>query len=523
MTTQLSHGTELRNKVLEGVNTLADYVAATLGPKGQNVMIQKPNQRPFITKDGVTVAQSISLEDPHANAGAEVVKQVSAMTNAEAGDGTTTSTVLAREIINSAHRHIVSGVSPIEIKRGLEKCLDHAVILVKEMAKPISSEADIHHIATISANNDVDVGKLVATAVTQGGKNGSVTIEEARSHETSLELAEGFSFDSGYAASAFVNDERRDVVRYDEPMFLITDAKIDQVNQILPALEISARESRPLVIVADEIEGQALAALIMNTVRGTMKVAAVKAPRYGEERRDILSDMSIATGAKFFQQSNGDKTTEVSLCDFGQASSVEMTRKKTTIVNGAGKPEEIDETIEKIQRRVKDTEDMHEAKRHQNRITRLSSGVARIMVGASSEVEMIEKRHRIEDALEAVRSAQQEGIVAGGGTTLLKIATRIAPNFDNEEQAVALVVFKKALQSPFRLMASNSGMSPDVTMWVMENSTSDFEGYNFLTQTRGNLLDEGIIDPAKVTRCALKNAISVAATLLLTNHSVVTE
>ena len=331
MTTQLSHGTELRNKVLEGVNTLADYVATTLGPKGQNVLIQRKGQRPFVTKDGVTVAQNIVLEDPHSNAGAEVVKQVSSMTNAEAGDGTTTSTVLAREIINGSHKHIMAGTSPIEIKRGLEKCLECATVMIKEMSKPISSEEDIHHIATISANNDRVLGDLVANAVTRVGKNGSVTIEEARSHETKLELVEGFGFDSGYAATAFVTDERRDVVRYEDPVFLITDAKIDQVNKILPALEIAARETKPLVIVAEEVEGQALAALIMNSIRGTMKVAAVKAPRYGEERRAIMSDLAIATGAKYFQQSEGANLSEVSLNDFGRASSVEISRSKTVI------------------------------------------------------------------------------------------------------------------------------------------------------------------------------------------------
>jgi chaperonin GroEL len=522
MTIQLSHGLDLRNKILEGVNTLADYVAATLGPKGQNVLIQRKGQRPFITKDGVTVAQNITLEDPHANAGAEVVKQASAMTNAEAGDGTTTSTILAREIVNGAHRHISSGVSPIEIKRGLEKCLVHALSEIENISKPISSEEDIHHIATISANNDKTIGTLVATAVTKVGKNGSVTIESARSHETSLELVEGFCLDSGYAASAFVTDERRDSTRYEDPVFLITDYKIDQVSSILPALEIAAREGKSLVLISDEIEGQALAALIMNTVRGTMKVAAVKPPRYGEERRAILSDLAVATGAKFFQQSMGDKLTEVSLSDFGRAASVEIARSKTTIVDGHGDPEVIDETIRSLKKRVEEAEDLHEAKKIQDRVTRLSSGVARILVGASSEVEMIEKKHRIEDALEAVKSAQQEGIVPGGGMTLLRVAKIISPVFESTEQKVSLAIFQKALQAPFRRMAINAGMSPDVT--ISDASIfEDFQGYNFLTCKRTNLLQDGIIDPAKVTRCALKNAVSVAGTLLLTNHSVVQE
>ena len=520
MTTQLSHGTDLRTRVLEGVNTLADYVATTLGPKGQNVLIHQKGKQPFVTKDGVTVAHNINFEDPHVNAGAEIVKQASAKTNAEAGDGTTTSTILTREILAQAHRHIASGTSPIEIKRGLEQCLLEAIPVIHDIAKPISSESDVQHVATISANNDRTIGELVATAVDRVGKDGSITIEPSRSMETSLDLVEGFRFDSGYVATAFVTDERRGVCRYDNPMFLLTDYKVDQVSQILPALEIAAREGRPLVILADEIEGQALAALIMNTMRGSMKVAAVKAPRYGEERRDIMSDLAVTTGAKFFRQSLGHNLADVSLNDFGQANVVEITKKTTTIVDGEGDYEKIDKTIEKIKHDIQQTDDLREAGRLQNRITRLSSGVAVIRVGASSEVEMTEKKHRIEDALEAVRSAQQEGIVPGGGMTLLRVANSIAPNFVNEEQAIALSVFKKALQAPFVTMATNSGLSPDVALLQVQ-SLGDFEGINFATGAETNLLESGIVDPAKVTRCALKNAVSVAGTLLLTNHSVV--
>ena len=520
MTTQLSHGTELRNKVLDGVNTLADYVATTLGPKGQNVLIHQKDRRPFVTKDGVTVAQNVNFEDPHMNAGAEVVKQVSAMTNAEAGDGTTTSTVLAREILVQANKYIASGTSPIEIKRGLEQCLNEAVQVIEEVAQPISSAEDVMHIATISANNDETIGTLIATAVDKVGKNGSITIEEARSLETSLDLVEGFRFDGGYAATAFVTDDRRGTCRYESPMFFITDTKIDQVSQILPALEIAAREGRPFVIVAEEVEGQALAALIMNTMRGSMKVVAIKAPRYGEERRAIMSDLAVSTGAKFFQQSLGHKLTEASLTDFGQAASVEITKNSTTVVDGEGDYEKVDDTIEKIKAEIQRTEDIHEAGRLQERVTRLSSGVAIIRVGASSEVEMIEKKHRIEDALEAVRSAQQEGIVPGGGMTLLNISNSINPNFVTEEQSSALSIFKRSLESPFRTMAANAGLSPDVVRLKVENA-KDFEGINFSTGNKENLKTSGILDPAKVTRCALKNAVSVAGTLLLTNHSIV--
>jgi len=520
MITQLSHGTELRNKVLEGVNILADYVAATLGPKGQNVLIHQKDRKPFATKDGVTVAQNISFEDPHMNSGAEVVKEVSSRTNTEAGDGTTTSTVLAREMLFQANKHIASGVAPIEIKRGLDLCLAHALEELSTVASPISSEDDIKHIATISANNDSTIGSLVAAAVSKVGKNGSVKIEPARSEMTTLDLVEGFRFDSGFVAKAFITDDRKNTCAYEDPLFLVTDLKIDQVNQILPALEIAAREGRPFVIVADEIEGQALAALIMNTVRGSMKVAAVKAPRYGEERRSILSDIALSTGAKFFQQSTGDSLKEVSLTDFGQAKSVEISKNSTTIVDGSGDYSEVNEKIEKIKNEIKESDSIHEAERLQDRITRLSSGVAIIRVGASSEIEMTEKKHRIEDALEAVRSAQQEGIVPGGGTTLLRLSSSIAPNFITEDQATSLSIFRSSLSAPFRIMAFNAGLSPDVLAWSFQECETS-EGYDFSNGKKVNLLEKGIIDPAKVTRCALKNAVSVVGTLLLTNHSIV--
>ena len=314
MPTHLDHGISVRDKILHGVEILSNFVATTLGPKGQNVLIQKEGKSPFVTKDGVTVAESISFEDPFVNAGAQVVKQVSARTNAEAGDGTTTSTVLAFSLLKNAHTHIVTGsTSPIDIKRGLDSCLKSFLEEMDNFSKPISTLGEIEHIATISANNDPFIGNMIATAVDRVGKGGSITIEESRSLDTVLDLVEGFRFESGWLASAFVTDERRKVVKYDDPLFLITDSKVERVEEILPALEIAARENRPFVIVADDVEGQALAALIMNTIRGTMKVSAIKAPGYGEERRAILEDLSVSTGARFFKKENGDDIKKVSL------------------------------------------------------------------------------------------------------------------------------------------------------------------------------------------------------------------
>ena len=515
MTKILEDGDGLRNKISRGVNKLADYVSVTLGPKGQNVLLQSKDSNPIITKDGVTVAKFVDLDDPIENAGATVVKQASAKTNTDAGDGTTTSTVLTRAIFNTATRHIRSGASPIEVKRSIESSAEKVLDRLSELAKPISSEEDIAHIATISANNDDAIGNLVATAVDRVGKNGSITVEEARSLETSLDLVEGFRFDSGYAAGAFVTDERRKVARYDNPMFLITDEKLETVEQILPALEIVARENKPLVIVADDIEGQALAALIMNTVRGTMKVAAVKAPRYGEERRSIMSDLALSTGAKFFRKSEGHSLADITLLDFGTSRNVEVAKNITTVVDGSGDLSEVEKRIEDIKEEITQTQNMHEAERLQSRITRLSSGIAVIRVGAATQVEMIEKKHRIEDALEAVRSAQQEGIVPGGGVTLYNLANNL------ESGTVGDTILKDSLKEPISIMARNAGMSPEVCFMRLQDVKDSSYGINFANGTMVNLLEQGVLDPAKVTRCALQNAVSVACTLIMTSNASV--
>ena len=520
---QLESGTELRNKVLSGVNKLADYVSATLGPKGQNVLIHKKGSNPFVTKDGVTVASFVDLEDPFENAAAQIVKQVSSKTNLEAGDGTTTSTVIARAIIENSSRLIASGVSPIDIKRGLDTCLSACLDEISSKSKPISSVEDIEHVARISANNDTSIGKLVATAVDKIGKNGSITIEEARSVDTTLDLVEGFRFDSGYAATAFITDERRRTAHYEDPIFLVTDYKLERVEQILPALEIAARESRPFIIVADEIDGQALAALIMNSIRGSMKVAAIKAPRYGEERSAIMSDLATSVGAKFFRRVNADSLNDVQLSDFGTAKSIEIGKSFTTIVDGAGSIDDINQTIESLQSEISQTKNMVEAEQIQERVTRLSSGVAIIRVGAPTQVEMIEKKHRIEDALEAVRSAQAEGIIPGGGSCLYKISHNLDVVFEDDHHAIANEVFMKSIRAPFRTMAKNAGFSADLSG---QKLTDNIEGNNGIDFNRNEIVDMfevGIIDPAKVTRCALRNAVSAASTLLLTNHSIIEE
>jgi len=520
MSKQYCDGRSLSEALLKGANVLADNVSSTLGPRGRNVILQEKGKTPIITKDGVTVANFVELSDPFENLGAQVIKQASQQTAALAGDGTTTSVVLSRAILREAQRYLTSGVSPIELKRGIDKAVQAIVGRIEEIAKPISSEEDIEHVASISANNDRTIGKLIATAVDKVGKDGSITIEEARSVDTSLDIVEGFRFDSGYLAGAFINDERRGVVKYEDPYILVTDRKFDSVQDMLPVLELIAREGKPFVIVADEIEGQALAALIMNAMRGTMKVAAVKAPRYGEERRNIMKDLAISVGATFIATENGTKMSDVKLKDFGRAKKIEIAKGLTTIVGGYGSMDDVDRQIDIIKAELQQTESIYECERLQERITRLASGIAIIRVGAATEVEMIEKKHRIEDALEAVRSAQQEGIVPGGGVALIRATEGLEVATENEEQALGVKIVLKAAEEPIRQMATNAGESPDLIVSLVKSEVFD-AGYDFLNRNVIMMVKNGIIDPAKVTRCAIQNAASAAGTLITTNYSIV--
>jgi len=521
MTKHYDNGQTLGAKILKGINVLADNVGSTLGPKGRNVILYDKKQNvPVITKDGVTVAKFITLEDPFENVGAQVVKQAAEQSANNAGDGTTTATVLARGILTRAQKYIVAGSSPVEIKRGMDKATEAIVHSLKDASRPIQSEEDIKHIATISANNDDTIGTLIARAVDCAGKDGSVLVEEAHSAKTSLDLIEGFRFDSGYLATSFINDERSGTVLYDEPLILVTDEKIERVEQILPALELAARENRPTVFVANDVVDQALAALIMNTARGSMKVCAVKGPRYGEERRGIMKDLCSSIGATFITREDGLQLKDVKLAHFGKAKKISISKNNTAVIGGKGSQDEIDKKIEALKAEIKQTDSLKECERLQERITRLASGVAVIRVGAATEVEMIEKKHRIDDALEAVRSAQEEGVVPGGGSTLIHLAKNLSVETNNEDQAVGVNIIIEAVQEPLRQMATNAGLSPDLIVNEVF-SANDGMGYDFMDNTIKELANCGIIDPAKVTRCALENAVSVASTLLTTNYAVV--
>ena len=510
----------LNEKLLNGVNKLADNVATTLGPKGRNVILQEKGKEPFITKDGVTVSVFVHLDDEFENAAAQILKQAASETSTVAGDGTTTATVLAREIFSQAQKYLTAGASPIELKRGIDKAVEIIVENLKELSTPITSLEDVENIATISANNDSLIGKLVATAIDKAGADGAITVEEARSMETSLDVIEGFRMPAGYAASAFVTDERRGAVKHDSPLLLVTDARIDTVEQILPVLEIISRDGRPLIIFAEEIEGQALAALIMNTVRGTMKIAAVKAPLYGEARRNILSDLAISTGATFIARDTSAALRNVKLTDFGQCKSIDITKTLTTVIGGKGDFEEIDKRIDLFKSELQQTDDLRECEKIQNRITKLAAGVAVINVGAATEVEMTEKKHRIEDALEAVKAAQEEGIVPGGGVALLRASKHLKVVTDNEDQALGVEIVKKAVVAPLRQMATNAGQSPDLIEAKIQKAKNN-SGFNFRDFLTVDMYDAGIIDPLKVTRTALQNAASAAGTLITTSHAII--
>ena len=520
---QFESGRKLNEKIMSGANKLADAVGATLGPRGRNVILKGNNTKPIITKDGVTVARFFDLDDPFENLGVQVIKQASESTNSSAGDGTTTSTVLARAILEKAQTHLATNVSPIELKRGIDLAVTEIVNNLKEKAKPVSTQEEIEQVATISANGDKGIGKLIGTAVDQVGKDGAITIQEAKSNETSLELTEGFRFDSGLLANAFITDERRGAMHHEDCLILVTDKNITTIDEILPALEIAARDGRPFIIIAEDISGQALAAMIMNSMKGAMKVAGIKAPRYGEERRNILSDLAVSTGATFISRESGIQFQGIKLEHFGTAQTVESYKSFTTVVGGNQDDEAVEKRLEAFKQEIELEESINVCEKIQERITRLASAIAIIKVGGLTEVEMIEKKHRVEDALEAVSSAQQEGIISGGSSALLRVTKQIIVETDNADQQLGVDIVKQAIKEPFKKMVSNAGLSPDIYLEKIENHMNPDSGLNVSTGEIVNMFTYGIIDPFKVVRCALENAASAASTLLLTDHAIVEE
>ena len=514
-------GDAIRQKLIKGANALTDAVASTLGPRGQNVILYRRGGAPVITKDGVTVARVVELEDDYEQAAVEVLRQAALETERSSGDGTTTSTVLARAILLNAQKHIAAGASATEIKRGIDVATAAIVKKISEMSQPVSSEEEIRHVATVSANGDESIGRLIATGVAHAGKDGAITIEESRSLETSMDVVEGFAFDGGYVSPQFVTDERRGTVDYKDCLILVTDESLDNVDEMIPILEVAARDGRPLLIVAEEVEGQLLAALIINRMRNNMKIAAVKAPRYGEERRAILEDLAAVTGATMVSKKAALALKDVRLEHLGTAKKVEISKYRTTIADGDTNYTELEERIAMLKGQIEETQSLYEAERLQERVTRLSSAIVVIRVGGATEIEVTEKKHRVEDALEAVKSAQEEGVVPGGGVALLKAAHQVHVEPEQQDQLRGVQVLLEACFAPITQILKNAEISSDIVVNSLLYDDHDKNvGFNVRTEKFEDLIESGVIDPAKTVKCALQNAASAAGTLLTTNCAV---
>jgi chaperonin GroEL len=514
-------GDEIRQKLLNGANKLTDAVASTLGPRGQNVILYQRGADPVITKDGVSVARVVELDDDYEQAAVEVLRQAALETEKASGDGTTTSTVLARALLVAAQKHLAAGASSTDLKRGMDLALAQVIEKITDMSQPVSSEEEIMHVATVSANGDEDIGRLIAEAVAAAGKDGNITIEESRSLQTTMDVVEGFCFEGGYISSQFVTDERRSTVDYKDVLVLVTDETLDNLDEMLPILEVVARDGRPFLIIAEEVEGQLLAALIINRMRNNMKIAAVKAPRYGQERRAILEDIAVVTGATFISKDSGLRLKDVKLEHLGSAASTEISKYQTTLVDGETDYHALENRLEVLKTQIEETSDIQEAERLQQRATRLSSAVAVIRIGGATTIEMTEKKHRVEDALGAVKAAQEEGIVPGGGTALLKAATQVRVEPRNDDEARGVQALLEACFSPVTQILKNAEISSDIVVNSLAHDDHAANvGFNVRTEKFEDLIETGVIDPAKTVKCALQNATSAAGTLLTTNCAV---
>ena len=518
---QLIYSTEARSKLLEGVEKLAKAVKTTLGPKGRNVVIEQSFGAPTITKDGVTVAKEIELKDPYENMGAQLVKEVASKTADVAGDGTTTATVLAEAIIREGHKNIVAGANPMEVKRGLDKALDAVIKKIEDIAKEVKTKDEIAQVATISANNDKEIGDLIADAMDKVGKDGVITVEEAKSTETTLEVVEGMQFDRGYISPYFVTNQESMEVELEEPFILIYDKKISAMKDLLPILEKVVQQGKPLLIIAEDVEGEALATLVVNKLRGVLKVAAVKAPGFGERRKAMLEDIAILTGGQVISEEKGFKLENATLDMLGQAKKVIIDKENTTIVEVYGKQEDIKARIAQIKKQIEETTSDYDREKLQERLAKLSGGVAVIKIGAATETEMKEKKARVEDALHATRAAVEEGIVPGGGVTLLRSIDAIdSVEFANEDQKIGGEILKKALEAPIRQIIENAGLESSVIVNKIKENDSISYGFDAYKEEYGDMFEKGIIDPAKVTKSALRNAVSIAGLLLTTECAI---
>ncbi|MCS6837599.1 MAG: chaperonin GroEL [Bdellovibrionaceae bacterium] len=522
MSKELLFSEQARASILRGVNTLANAVKVTLGPKGRNVVIEKSFGAPLITKDGVTVAKEIELENKFENMGAQMVKEVASKTNDQAGDGTTTATILAQAIYREGVKIVSAGHSPTAIKRGIDRAVEIVVDELKNMAKPIKSSAEIAQVGTISANNDKEIGKMLADAMDKVGKEGVITIEESKTAKTEVTVVEGMQFDRGYLSPYFVTNPERMEAELENAYILIYDKKISSMKDMIGILEAVAKSGRPLLIVAEEVEGEALATLVVNKLRGTLHVCAVKAPGFGDRRKAMLEDIAILTGGSVISEELGRKLDQATMADLGVAKRVVVDKDNTTIIDGNGKKSEIEARIAQIKAQIEEATSDYDKEKLKERLAKLAGGVAVIHVGAPSEVEMKEKKARVEDALNATRAAVEEGIVAGGGTALLRAAQKIDKSKFNDEEAFGAMIIKRACEEPIRQIAVNAGLDGAIVMnKVLENKSATF-GYNAFTDEYTDLLKDGVIDPVKVVRCALENAASVAS-LMLTTETMIAE
>jgi len=520
MAKQIIYGEQSRQAILRGVNQLADAVKVTLGPKGRNVVLDKKFGSPTITKDGVTVAKEIDLKDPLENMGAQMVREVASKTSDTAGDGTTTATVLAQAIYREGARNVVAGANPMELKRGIEKAVEAMTAEIRTMAKPVKGNM-IAQVGTISANSDHTIGNIIAEAMEKVGKDGVITVEEAKTLETTLDVVEGMQFDRGYLSPYFVTDPERMEVALENPVILIHEKKISSMKDLLPVLEQVARLGRPLMIIAEEVEGEALATLVVNKLRGTLQVAAVKAPGFGDRRKAMLEDIAILTGGRAITEDLGVKLENIKLEDLGRAKKVTIDKDNTTIVEGAGDSKAIEGRVRQIRVQVEETSSDYDREKLQERLAKLVGGVAVIKVGAATETEMKEKKARVEDAMHATKAAVEEGIVPGGGTALIRASKALDGLKLTGDQAVGLQIIRRAIEEPCRWIATNAGLEGSIIVEKVKNGKGD-EGFNAATETYEDLVKAGVIDPAKVVRNALQNASSIAS-LLLTTEALVSE
>ena len=519
---EVKFGISGRNKMLDGVNTLANAVKATLGPKGRNVLIERSFGAPLITKDGVSVAKEIELKDKFENMGAQLVKDVASRANDDAGDGTTTATVLAQAIVTEGLKAVAAGMNPMDLKRGIDKATAAIVAELKNLAKPCADSKAIAQVGTISANSDESVGNIIAEAMDRVGKEGVITVEEGSGLENELSVVEGMQFDRGYLSPYFVNKPETMSADLDNPYILLVDKKISNIRELLPVLEAVAKAGRPLMIVAEDVEGEALATLVVNNMRGIVKVAAVKAPGFGDRRKAMLQDIAILTGGTVISEEVGLSLETATLEHLGQAKSVQINKDNSTIVDGAGAKADIEARVNQIRKQVEETTSDYDREKLQERLAKLAGGVAVIKVGAATEVEMKEKKHRVEDALHATRAAVEEGVVPGGGVALVRTLAAIEGLAgDNEDQNVGIKLLRRAVEAPLRQIVTNAGEEAAVVLERVKAGEGNF-GYNAATGEYGDMIDMGILDPAKVTRSALQNASSIAA-LLLTTECLITD